>query len=223
MSDAIKIAIYEDEDSYRELLRQLIQYESSLELTGSFENCDQVEKDMTSCNPEIVLMDINFNKNEKENEMGIEALIKIKSLFPNIDIIMLTEHEQEKSIFQCIRKGASGYISKGDPLPLMIRYLHLVKQDKKIYGPTAATSVTNKAFPENKNTIQLTDREKEVLLYIASGRINKEVAVQIRITIDGVASHMRKIFEKLDVHNAPEAVAKAIRLGIIDRDEIPTN
>lgn len=219
MIESIKIAVYEDEEAPRRIIKQLIEYEPTLQLKGIFENCDHVIADMTECMPEIVLMDIMFEGEPK----GLNALITIKSAFPDIPVIMFTSREKEEIVFQCIKSGASGYIKKSEPFHLLLEYIRMIKNGGTMFSPSIAAMVQNwmqNGFPRNEGAINLTPRESEALKFLVDGLSKKLIADRMDITIDGVANHFRRIFDKMQVHSAPEAVRKAIKLRFLERDQL---
>ena len=107
---AISVVIYEDNIYLRSSIAELISTTEGFELKGAFENCDHVSLDMETLKPEVVLMDI-----EMSGTNGLQGLQIIRKHFPRVQVIMLTVFEDNESVFEAIRTGASGYLLKKTP------------------------------------------------------------------------------------------------------------
>lgn len=216
--EKIKVVIYEDNTRLRDSLSEVLEYENDFELKGAFENCDHVLSEMKSLLPEIVLMD-----KEMPGTDGLQGLIKIKSEYPDIDVVMLTGMDDDETIFKCLQSGASGYIKKGLPSLQLLEYIRIVRSGGTMFSPSIAVKVRDffrHGVPQNTTDIYLTAKEKEALVFLCDGLSKKLIAAEMKITEDGVAAHLKNIFRKLQVNSAPEAVAKSIRLRLIDRDKL---
>ena len=143
---------------------------------------------------------------------GIECVRRISASHPAIQVIMLTVHDDSEQIFQSLLAGAKGYFLKRTPCKQIMLGIREVLAGgspmnseiaRKVIQMTVNTST--KKSPINSG---LTDREKEVLDLLAQGYLYKEIAGQLEISVDTVSNHIRKIYEKLQVHNRTEAVVK---------------
>jgi DNA-binding NarL/FixJ family response regulator len=203
----IDVVIYEDNVFLRNSIADLIHATPGLNLKGAFENCDQVSLHMETLRPETVLMDI-----EMAGTNGLEGLRIIKKKYPHIHVIMLTVFEDNDSVFDAICAGASGYLLKKTPhekIPEAIR-------DVLDGGAPMTSSIARKVldlFPKtpsrNEEINKLAPREQEVLQLLVTGHSYKMIAEKLGITIETVRSHIKRIYEKLQVHSATEAAAKA--------------
>ena len=216
--EKIKVVMYEDNNRLRESMSEVFEYENEFELLGAFENCDNVLSEMKLLHPEIVLMD-----KEMPGTDGLQGLIKIKSQFPEIDVLMLTGLDDDETIFKCPQSGASGYIKKGLPSLQILEYIKIVRGGGTMFSPSIAAKVRDffrYGVPQNTSEIYLTSKEKEALSFLCEGLSKKLIAGKMNITEDGVAAHLKNIFRKLQVNSAPEAVAKSIRLRLIEREKL---
>lgn len=206
----IGIVIYEDNIFLRDGISDLIRATPSFELKGAFENCDHVSIDMETLKPSIVLMDI-----EMSGTNGLKGLKIIKEKYPSVHVIMLTVFEDNDSIFEAICTGASGYLLKKTSHDKIIEGIHDVLNGGAPITPSIARKVLE-LFPKipthSEELNKLAPREQEVLQLLVSGHSYKMIAEKCGITLETVRSHIKRIYEKLQVHSATEAAAKTFLL-----------
>jgi DNA-binding NarL/FixJ family response regulator len=210
-----RVLIYEDNHLLRESIIQLLTYSNDHIVLGSFPNAQLVEKQVKDLNPDIVLMDIDMPGGMN----GIEAVKRIRSFDRQIPVIMLTVFDDNTNVLDAINAGASGYLLKKH----LSHHLHDAIREVLTGGapmsPNVARMVIDSmhkypiAAPEN--SWQLTAREKEILAALAQGTGYKGVAAQYFISVDTVRTHIKNIYQKMQVHSQLEAVAKARDAGIV--------
>lgn len=204
----IPIAIFEDDPQFREGLSWLLATEPRFVLTGRFAGAENLLEDLRAVQPQIVLMDVMMPPGPN----GLEALLQIRQAFPEIQVIMLTGNEDEEVIFGAIRGGASGYLLKEKAASELIEAIFSVAEGGSPMTPRVAKKVL--AFfqvpPKSIEPTNLTPRETEILRSLTKGHSHKMIAAELHIAIDTVRNHLRKIYEKLQVHSMTEAVAKAL-------------
>lgn len=206
---AIRIFVYDDNMGRQEALKLLIETAGDMEFAGSKENCMTVEEDISWAKPDVVLMDIDM-----PGANGIEGLRRIKKADPSIYIIMQTVFEDEEKIFSAIHEGANGYFLKKTAPDKLIEGIREVLEGGAPMTPLVAGRVLGmfrKQKPEETNTnpFDLTSREEEILQMLTRGMSYKMIADATSISYHTVNSHLKKIYEKLHVHSATEAIAKA--------------
>jgi DNA-binding NarL/FixJ family response regulator len=211
---SIKVAIFEDNRNLREGLFQLIDGSEGFQCVGAFANCDRLLHDIKESRPDVILMDI-----EMPGLSGIEAIKILKENFPGVKILMETIFEDTEKIFDSICNGAEGYILKNTPPVLILSAIKEIYEGGAPMTPSVASKVL-KMFKKNstvylKQTISLTEREKEILRSLVEGMSYKMIAATCFISIDTVNGHIKNIYKKLQVHSKSEAVAKAIRGRIV--------
>jgi DNA-binding NarL/FixJ family response regulator len=209
----IKVLLYEDNPKLRMGLSYLLESTSGLDFLGSYENCESIDNQLISLNPEVILMDIDM-----PIANGFDGLKIIRKHSESIQVVMLTVFDSDEHIFEAIKLGANGYLLKTTP-PSQIVDAILNVHDGGV-PMTAAIARKVLAFMSQKNTTQLTDyqltkREKEVLENLVKGLSYKMIAHQIGSGIDNVRAHIKHIYEKLHVHSQTEAVAKAIHEKLV--------
>lgn len=204
---SIDIVIYEDNIFLRNSISDLIKSSKDFSLKGAFENCDHVSLDMETLRPEVVLMDI-----EMAGINGLEGLRIIKKKYPHVHVIMLTVFEDNDRVYDAICNGASGYLLKKTPHEKIIEAIHDVLNGGAPMTSSIARKVLNHFPKSTSNTEEiksLAPREQEVLQLLVTGHSYKMIGEKLGITIETVRSHIKRIYEKLHVHSATEAAAKA--------------
>jgi DNA-binding NarL/FixJ family response regulator len=199
--------ICEDNKDYRESLVAFLDEDDDLVCCGSFANAENIIKKINDCRPDIVLMDIDM-----PGKNGIDAVKEIKQISPGTEIIMLTVFEDRENVFDAICAGASGYLLKNTTPDIIARSIEEVMTGGAAMSPAIARK-TLQFFqkPLKADALKLTVQEQQVLKFLVDGLSYKMIASKMNIVIDTIRYHIKKIYEKLHVHSAPEAVAKAIR------------
>lgn len=211
----IKVAIIEDNTTIRDGLAALINGTPGYSCVGSFPDCESFLNKISALDTNVVLMDIGL-----PGMSGIDGIIKAKKIKPDLNILMLTVYEDSQSVLKALCAGASGYLVKKTP---PTRLLEAIK-DAYEGGAPMSSLIARQVITlfqqnigvqnEDKET-QLSSREKEVLTSLAQGNNYQSIADRLFISVDTVRHHIRNIYRKLHVHSQSEAVAKAIRKGII--------
>jgi DNA-binding NarL/FixJ family response regulator len=210
---AIKILLYDDNESLRGSLGTLLSEEPDFELQAAMPDAETVVADISVFHPEVILMDIDM-----PGTNGVEAVRLIRGIDQLLPVIMLTVFDDNENIFNAICAGASGYILKRnatEELPAAVR-------DVLRGGAPMTGSVARKVLgmvPQAKNTAQetgnLTGKETAILQFLVNGYSYKMIAAELKISIDTVRFHIKKIYDKLHVHSATEAVSKAIKNKLV--------
>jgi DNA-binding NarL/FixJ family response regulator len=201
----IKVAIVEDIKNIREGLQWLINGSDVLTCSDTFTTAEDAIQHLPDKLPDVVLMDIHL-----PGISGIDAVKKLKAQYPDIQFIMSTIYEDDDSIFESLKAGATGYLLKKTPPALIIEAI------KEVYdgGSPMSAQIARKvvAVFQKKNPIdestELTPKEKEILKGLSKGLRYKEIAGEMNIGVETVRSHARHIYEKLHVQSRMEAVNK---------------
>jgi len=210
----IKVLIYDDNADRRESLTALLLLADDMECLGSFPDCSQVAAEIKDLQPDVVLMDIDM-----PNVNGIEGLKIIRQHFPKVKVLMQTVFEQHEKIFESIRLGATGYILKTELPDRILEAIRNVYEGGAMMTPSVAVKVLQYFQQETillpRTDYDLSEREKEVLKLLADGNSYKMIAGKLAVTYFTVNAHLKKIYEKLQVHSASEAVAMALRQKLV--------
>jgi DNA-binding NarL/FixJ family response regulator len=210
---SIKVLLYDDNEALRTSMEALITEDNGFELLAAMPNAETVETDIREMKPDVVLMDIDMPV-----VTGVEAVKKINRINDKLPVIMLTVFDDNENIFNAICAGASGYILKRyatEEIPSAIRMV-------LTGGAPMTGSVARKVLmmvPQAKTSEQeksnLTEKEIAILQFLVNGYSYKMIAAELKISIDTVRFHIKKIYDKLHVHSATEAVSKAIKDKLI--------
>jgi DNA-binding NarL/FixJ family response regulator len=206
------IVIFDDNPGRRESLRMLLESHAEFIVTGDFSDCSNVQSQIEALQPDVVLMDIQMPLVN-----GLEGVRIIKEFSPNIHVIMQTVFEDDEKIFDALRFGASGYILKKTDPRQIIQAIEEVRNGGSPMTPSIATRVLHffrKQHETKPDQYGLSDREKEILQHLINGLSYKMIAERLEISYNTVNSHIKKIYDKLQVHSVSEAVSKAIRSNI---------
>ncbi|MDQ1090015.1 response regulator transcription factor [Siphonobacter sp. SORGH_AS_1065] len=203
---AIRVLVYEDNLALREALTVLISDAEDCILVGAFGDCLRANEQVYRLQPEVVLMDIDLPGRD-----GIQAVSSIRREFPSVEVVMLTVFDDDDRVFRALCAGASGYLLKQTPPNQLLEAIRSVRMGGAPMSPSIARKVIQ-TFPARHTSAadldQLTSRERQILHYLAQGLSYKLVAAELMISLETVRSHIKRIYEKLQVHSATEAIAR---------------
>jgi DNA-binding NarL/FixJ family response regulator len=202
----INIGIVEDDREVRENWAKVLNAHPRLKCIAACESAEEALKLFPECRPEVVLMDINL-----PGMSGIQCTALLKERLPRTQVLIVTIYSNNKSVFEALQAGASGYILKNNSSGEVIRsIIEVVEGGAPMTGQIARRVIEafRKPAPKELKEAQLTAREKEILQLIAKGYANKEIASQLDVGVSTVRTHIEHIYEKLHVHCRTEAAAK---------------
>lgn len=209
----IKVLIYEDNPQLREGLTMLIDGSDGFSVVASYKNCNNIIPELEAWSPDVILMDIDM-----PGVNGIVGLKRIREVNQNIKVLMLTVFDDNKNVFEALKNGANGYLLKKTPPAKLLEYIGDVATGGAPMTSSIATQVLKmfSELPQQANIeYNLSEREKQVLQLLVNGYSYKMIANDMFIAIDTVRSHIKKIYEKLQVNSKSEAVAKAFKDKLI--------
>jgi DNA-binding NarL/FixJ family response regulator len=202
----IKVAIYEDNNGLREILSSIIRESEEFELAGEFGHCLDVVQNTEAFLPDVIIMDIDM-----PGKSGIEGVSELKSIYPEVEVIMNTVFDDDERIFNALQAGATGYLLKKNSLATLLTAIKDVKNGGAPISPSIARKVLQLPFASGKestSTYNLSEREIEILMHLSKGLSYKMVANEMMISLDTVRTYVKRIYEKLRVHSITEAVHK---------------
>jgi len=212
--DKIRILLADDHALVREGTKELLEREDDLEVVAEAGDGKTAVQLATKRRPDVVIMDFAMPKLN-----GIEATKQIKAIDPSIAVLVLTAYDNEQYIFAFLEAGAAGYLLKDAHIDELIKAIRAVHAGESILHPAIARKVINRfAQPAEKrgkeNALdQLTKRELEVLKLAAKGMSNREIALDLSISVRTVQTHLSNIFTKIGVGSRIEAVIYGLRQG----------
>jgi len=211
-----RLLLVDDHEVVRSGLKMLLSAEDDVEIVGEAGTAADAIVVAGTVAPDVILMDIGL-----PDLSGIEATREIRKRFPKVAVVALTIHEDEEYFFKMLDAGAAGYVPKrAAPEELLTAIRAAAAGEVYLYPSLAKLLVTDYLNQEHQpaekaNLDGLTEREREVLTYLAEGTSNEEIAVSLVISPKTVERHRENIMRKLNLHSRAELVRYAIRRGII--------
>lgn len=210
-----RLLLVDDHAVVRSGLRMLLENESDMEIIGEAESAAEAVELAISLQPNVILMDIGL-----PDMSGIDATREIKKRTPDVFIVALTIHEDEEYFFKMLEAGASGYVPKRAAPDELLTAIRAAANGQVYLYPSLAKLLVRDYLSgghsaEEQTASDLTDREQEVLTYLAEGANNEEIAKALFISPKTVARHRENIMRKLNLHSRADLVRYAIRKGII--------
>ena len=206
---SVKVVIAEDHTLVSEGLRAMLSTSPDLEIVGTVDDGNDAVKLAEDGSVDVVLMDIKL----AGDTSGIEATRRIKAAAPDTKVVVLSMFTDPATVAEAVKAGADGYLSKGTSGDEVIRAIHKVIEGSSVLDPSVTEGVLGRIGRDSPTA--LTDRELDVLQRLAHGRSTREVAEDIAVSEETVKSHVKQIFRKLDVRDRTQAVAEALRRGLV--------
>jgi len=202
----INVAIVEDEKQIRESLVVLINGSEGFSCINSFETAEEAIEEIPSLNLDVVLMDIHL-----PGKNGIECITALKPKCESVQFLMCTSFEDTDSVFKALKEGASGYLTKTtQPSKILDAIVDVYKGGSPMSSHIARKVVSSFQLGNNVNSElqKLSVREKEILNLLSQGLRYKEIADKLFLSTETVRTHIRNIYEKLQVNSRTEALNK---------------
>jgi DNA-binding NarL/FixJ family response regulator len=210
---AIGVAIIEDQKETREGLSFLINSTGEFTCIHSYGSMEDALAGIGADPPRVALVDIGL-----PGLSGIDGVRILRERYPSIAPVLLTVYRDDDRIFQAVCAGACGYLLKKTPPVRLLQALREIAEGGAVMSPEVAIRVVElfrKTQSNGPSAAVLSPQEMEVLKLLTEGHQNKTAAAQLGISIHTVSFHLRSIYEKLHVHSRSEAVARALREGLI--------
>jgi DNA-binding NarL/FixJ family response regulator len=210
-----RILLVDDHELIIDGLRNML-LNTDLLVVGDARNGDEAIEKASELLPDVIIMDVSMPQ-----KSGIEATGIIKKQFPDIKILVLTQHESNDYIMQMLKAGADGYLLKNCKKSELIEAIQNVLSDEKHLGKGVSSILMDSLIKskqiesERSEEVILTPREKEIIKLIATDISNKEIADMLNISLRTVETHRRNIMLKLNVNNAVALVRYAVKHGIV--------
>lgn len=224
----IKILIADDHSVVRSGLRMLFQRTPEFSIVGEAADGEEVVRLVSEQKPDVAIVDISMPKLN-----GIEATKIIKEQNPGVKVLILTVHENEGYIYQMMRAGASGYVLKNAEKKEIFDAIHTLVAGGQFFSSPSVSKVLIDGFVKrakeqehepfspqlggaSNNRPQLTNRETEILGYIAQSLTSREIADKLDLSVRTVNTHRANLMQKLNIHDTAGLVRFAIQNGIVD-------
>ena len=210
---SIKAMLADDHVLIREGIRQLLEFDGSIEVISEVNDGEECIRELLHVKPDILLLDINMPKKN-----GVEVLEEIRKRNINVKVLILTVHNEVEYLIKAVDIGVDGYIVKDSGSAELKKAINCIMNNENYIQPSLIPALNNRlvARDTDKEKIEsLTKREMEVLIQVANGMFNKEIATSLDISERTVKNHISNIFRKIDVSDRTQAAVFAIKNDII--------
>ena len=208
-----KVMIADDHSLVREGIKQLLEFDGSIEIVSEAANGIECLDKLENCVPDVLLLDINMPEKN-----GLEVLEEIKRKELDFRVLILTVHNELEYLLKAVDMGVDGYILKDSESAELKRAIQAVLDGENYIQasliPALNNCLANRDIDKDKID-SLTSRELEVLIQVANGMFNKEIAINLNISERTVKNHVSNIFKKIDVSDRTQAAVFAIKNNII--------
>ena len=220
MAGSIRVLIADDHTLVRDGTRAFLEREDDIEVVAEAADGMAAVDQTLEVRPDVVVMDIGM-----PTLNGVEATRRIKEALPQTAVLVLTVHDEDAYVFAALEAGAAGYLLKDVPATEVVTAVRSVMEGESVLHPSVTAKVLRRfrgGGPVDGGTgSELSEREHEVLRIAATGQSNKDVAAALGISPRTVQEHLRNVFRKLGAASRTEAVVTALRLGLIDLEDLP--
>jgi len=202
----INVAIVEDDADIRQSLEEIISSSEEMDCVAAFPNAEEFIDSFRYVHADVVLMDINLPGKD-----GIKAVEELKPLKPKVQYLMCTSYEEPEKTFRSLCAGATGYLVKNCMPEKLFEAVKEIYNGGSPMSPQIARLVVTSFSQKQANSDifeLLTDREKEILQYLAKGFQYKEIAYKLFLSVETIRTYVRHIYEKLQVHTRTDALNK---------------
>lgn len=209
----IKVMLADDHVLMREGIRQLLEFDGSIEVIGEASDGEECLQKLEKVKPDVLLLDINMPKLN-----GIEVLEEIKRKKINVKVLILTVHNEVDYLIRAVDIGVDGYILKDSESAELKKAIMTVMDGESYIQPKLIPMLNKRLITRDSDKEKLeslTGREKEVLIEVANGMFNKEIATSLHISERTVKNHISNIFKKIDVSDRTQAAVFAIKNNLI--------
>jgi DNA-binding NarL/FixJ family response regulator len=210
---SIRVLLVDDHPLVRAGIRSLLEKVESLQIVAETGDGRQALELIEKFRPDIVLLDLII-----PGLSGFEVLKASRERFPEVQVIVITVHDEEQYAFHALRSGAAGYLPKTAASGELTLAIAHVREGKKYLSPCieqeAAAEYGQQGKEGQKTAPDLTPRQREVLILIAEGRTTKEIAQQLNISVKTVESHRGQLMDRLNIHDIAGLVKYAIKFGL---------
>lgn len=210
---SIKVMLADDHVLIREGIRQLLEFDGSIEVISEVNDGEECLNELLHVKPDVLLLDINMPKMN-----GVEVLEEIHRRNIDVKVLILTVHNEIEYLVKAVDIGVDGYIVKDSGFAELKKAINCILNGENYIQPSLIPALNKRLVSRDsdKDKIELlTKRELEVLIQVANGMFNKEIATSLNISERTVKNHISNIFKKIDVNDRTQAAVFAIKNDII--------
>lgn len=213
----VRVLIVDDHVIVRDGVRMILEAQPDIEVVGEASDGREALEKARQLSPSVVLMDIAM-----PGMNGLEATAAIRQELPDVQVLVLTMHEDYEYFFEVLRAGASGYVLKGASSNDLVSAIRAVHQGGVYLHPAVAKNLVSdyvKRMEPGEDRARydgLSDRERQVLKLVAEGKTSQQIAEELFLSVNTVQTHRSHIMEKLGLHNRTDLIRYALRKGLVE-------
>jgi two-component system, NarL family, nitrate/nitrite response regulator NarL len=212
----IKVLLVDDHPVVRKGLCSCLSNRENIKVVGEASEGREAIQKVKELSPDIVLMDLNMPGMD-----GLTVTETVRKESPQTKVLVLSMHSNREYVLRIVKAGARGYVLKDAPTDELIKAIETVNEGEAFFSPSVARIALNQYLSEsdqNDPLSRLSDREREVLVHIAEGLSNKEIATMLGIGVRTIETHRERVMRKLDIHSVAGLTKFAIAHGLISLD-----
>jgi DNA-binding NarL/FixJ family response regulator len=211
----LRVICFDDNKNIRDSVALLLSTTTNMKVVAGFDSCKNLLNDIEREQPDVIIMDIDMPEIN-----GVQAVTILRKVHPTLPVMMLTGFEDDDKVFASLCAGANGYVLKNTKMDSLINQVQEVYDGGAPMTPIIARKVLNqfaKVQPMQtaNEDYNLSKREKEVLELLVKGKSYKMIADELSLSYETIHSHIRRIYQKLQVNSVGEAVSKTISGNIL--------
>jgi DNA-binding NarL/FixJ family response regulator len=215
-TEPIRVVLIDDHDLLRRGMKTMLESEGDITVVGEGSDGTGAAALVEETTPDVVLVDVIMPTKD-----GIEATREIKDAHPNVAVVVLSGHDEQRFVFDAVKAGASGYLLKTAELDEVVSTVRSVAKGEMQLDPQLASQMLNEFEGYRSNDVAdafqpLTPREQEILQLMSQGLPNKAIASRLSISERTVTTHVANIYSKLHVNNRVSAIQEAMRRRILN-------
>ena len=213
MKNTIKVLVVDDHPVVRKGISTCLARHQQMQVVGEAADGREALRLARELQPDITLMDIDMPQMN-----GLAATEALHRELPKVKVLILSMHSNSENVLRIIQSGARGFVLKEAPIDELVRAIETVNAGEAYFSSDVARVALNKFVRSNgaaADTVHLTGREREVLILIAEGLSNKEIACQLSVGVRTVETHRERTMRKLNIHTVAGLTRYAIRQGLV--------
>ena len=212
--DTLRILIADDHAIVREGLKQILADTQEMAVVGEADNGHDAIRLARQTAAHVLLLDISM-----PDKSGIEVLKQVKKEVPQLAVLMLSMHREDQYAIRSLKAGAAGYMTKQSAPAELVDAVRLVASGRKYISATLAQELANQIGDEHRETPpheQLSDREYQTMVMIASGKTVSDIAAELALSVKTISMYRSRLLQKMKMRHNAELTHYAIKNGLVD-------
>ncbi len=209
----MKILIADDHELIREGLKKVLQKEADLQVIGEAVNSAELFEQLNKKETDIIILDISM-----PGRSGLDSIAELKGIYPNIKILVLSMHPEERFAVRALKAGASGYMTKESAAHELVNAVRKIHGGGKYISSSLAEYLATEISMENNKQLHenLSNREYEIMILIGLGKSVGDIAEKLSLSVNTVTSYRSRIMEKMNMKTNAEIIRYAIKHQLVD-------